>query len=68
MKFYHEINILNAILYKNSYPCAFVDKCIKEFLDKVLTQKVVVSAVPKNDLLIVLLTYLQVDQFFHIQR
>ena len=54
VKFHHEINILKGILYKNSYPCDFVDKCIKKFLGKVLTQKVVVSTVPKKDLMIVL--------------
>ena len=53
-KFHHEINISKGILYKNSYPCDFVDKCIKKFLDKVLTQKVVVRTVPKKDLMIVL--------------
>ena len=41
VKFYHEINILKSILYKNSYPCDFVDKYIKEFLDRVLTRKIV---------------------------
>ena len=41
-------------MYKNSYPRDFVDKCIKEFLDRVLTRKVVVSTVPKKDLIIVL--------------
>ena len=41
-------------MYKNSYPGDFVDKCIKEFLDRVLTRKVVVSTVPKKDLMIVL--------------
>ena len=51
---FHEINILKGILYKNNYPRDFLDKCIKEFLDKVLTQKVVVSTVPKKDLMIVL--------------
>ena len=54
MKFHHEINILKGILYKSSYPCDFVDKCIKEFLDRVLTGKVVVSTVPKKNLMIVL--------------
>ena len=39
---------------KNSYPRDFVDKCIKEFLDRVLTRKVVGSTVPKKDLMIVL--------------
>ena len=54
VKFHHEINILKGILYKNSYPSDFVEKCIKKFLDKVLTQKVVVSTLPKKDLMIVL--------------
>ena len=54
MKFHHETNILKSILYKNSYPRDFVDKFIKKFLDRVLTQKVVVSAVPKMNLMIVL--------------
>ena len=47
-------NILKSIWYKNSYPRDFVDKCIKKFLDRVLTQKVVVTTVPKKDLMIVL--------------
>ena len=41
-------------MYKNSYPRDFVDKYIKEFLNRVLTRKVVVSTVPKKDLMIVL--------------
>ena len=48
VKFHHEINILKNILYKNSYPRDFIDKCTKEFLDRVLMQKVVVSTVPKK--------------------
>ena len=47
--FHHEVNILKGILYKRD----FVDKCIKNFLDKVLTPKVVVNTVPKKDLMIV---------------
>ena len=54
VKSHHEINVLKSILYKNSYPRDFVDKCIKTILDRVLTQKVVVSTVPKKDLMIVL--------------
>ena len=54
VKFHHEINILKGILYKNSYPRDFVDKCIKEFWNRVLTRKVVVSTVRKKDLMIVL--------------
>ena len=38
-------------MYKNNYPREFIDKCIKNFLDRVLTQKVVVSTVPKKDLM-----------------
>ena len=30
VKLDHEINILKGILYKNSYPRDFVDKCIKK--------------------------------------
>ena len=54
VKFRHEINISKIILYKNSNPRHFVSKCIKEFLDRVLTSKIVVSSVLKKDLIIVL--------------
>ena len=54
VKFHHEINILKGIWYRNSYPRDFVDKYITNFLDKVLTQKVVVSTVSKKELMIVL--------------
>ena len=37
VKFHHEINILKGLLHKNKYPHDFVDKCIKNFLGKVLT-------------------------------
>ena len=53
VKIHHEINILKGILYKNSYPCGFVDKCVKEFSDRLLTWKVVLSKVPKKGLMIV---------------
>ena len=53
VKFHHEISVLKGILYKNSYQRDFIDKCIKEFLDRVLTRKVVVSTVPKKDLMTV---------------
>ena len=52
IKFHHEIDQLKSILYKNSYPRDLVDKCIKEFLDKILAPKPVVSTVPKKDLVI----------------
>ena len=34
--FHHEIDKLKSILYKNNYSHDLVDKCIKEFLDKIL--------------------------------
>ena len=52
IKFHHEIDKLESILYKNSYPRDLVDKCIKEFLDKILTPKPVVSTLPKKNLVI----------------
>ena len=54
IKFHHEIDNLKRILYKNSYPRDLVDKCIKEFLDKILAANPVVGTVPKKDLVIVL--------------
>ena len=37
IEYHHEIATLKSMLYKNSYPCDFVDKCIKEFFDRVLS-------------------------------
>ena len=54
VNFYYEINILKSIFHKNSYPRDFVGKCIKKFLGRVLTPKIVTSSVPKKDLMIVL--------------
>ena len=50
IKFHHEIHKLKKLLYKNSYPRDLVDKCTKEFSDKILAPKHVVSAVPKKNL------------------
>ena len=49
IKFHHGIDKLKSILYINSYPRDLVDKCIKEFLNKILAPKPVVSTVPKNN-------------------
>ena len=54
IKFHHEIDKLKSILYKNNYPRDLIDKCIKEFLDKILTPKLVVSTVTKKNLIIAL--------------
>ena len=47
-KFHHEINILKSIFYKDNYQIHFVSKCIKEFLDRVLTPETVVSTFSKK--------------------
>ena len=53
-KFHHGIDKLKSILYKNSYLHDLVDKCIKEFLDKILAPKPIVNTVPKKNLVIAL--------------
>ena len=52
--FCHEIYQIKSILYKNSYLRDLVDKSIKEFLDKILAPKPVVSTVLKKNLVIAL--------------
>ena len=52
VKFHHKIN-KKSILYKKSYPRYFVDKFLKEFFNRVLIWKVVVSTVPEKDFIIV---------------
>ena len=54
IKFHYEIDKLKSILYINSYPRDLVDKCIKEFLNKILAPKPVVSTVLKKNLVIAL--------------
>ena len=54
IKFHHEIDKLKSILYINSYPRDLIDKCIKEFLDKIPTPTPVVSTVPRKYLIIAL--------------
>ena len=55
VKFHYAMNILKSILSKNNYLCDFLDKFVKELLERALTVKVVISTVPKKDLMIVLL-------------
>ena len=40
---------LKTILIKNNYPLNFIDSCIKQFLNKLYTPKVVVQNVPKRN-------------------
>ena len=54
IKFYHEVDTLKSILYKNNCQLDLIDKCINEFLEKLLAPKTKVSAVPKKDLVIAL--------------
>ena len=54
MKFYHEINTLKSILYKNRYPRDIIYIRIKEFFGKSIMPKIVVSTVPERDLIVVL--------------
>ena len=54
VKLHHEMKTLKNILCKNSYPCDYVDEYINKILHRVLTLKVVVSTVPKKDLMTVL--------------
>ena len=37
IKFHNEVDKLRSILHKNSYPRDLVAKCIKEFLEKILS-------------------------------
>ena len=46
---FHLNDKLKSILYKNSYPRDLPGKCIKEFLNKILAPKAVVSTVSKKN-------------------
>ena len=47
--FHFEIDHLKTILIKNNYPLNFIDSCIKSFLNKLYTPKVMVPNVPKRN-------------------
>ena len=51
IKCHHGIDKLKRILYKTNYIPDLLDKGTKEFLDKILAPKFVVSAMPKEYLL-----------------
>ena len=44
-------NILKGIFFENSYSRDFVDTCIKEFLNRILTPEIGVRTMPKKDLM-----------------
>ena len=50
--FQFEIDHLKNILKKNNYPLNFIDSCIKSFLNKLYTPKVVVPNVPKRNVFV----------------
>ena len=50
--FHFAINHLKTILIKNNYPLNFIESCIKSFLDKLYTSKVVVLIAPKINLFV----------------
>ena len=50
--FHFEIDHLKTILIKNNYLLNFIDSCIKSFLNKLYTPKVVVPNVPKRNVFV----------------
>ena len=54
-KFHNEINALKQIFKLNGYPIQFIDRCIKQFLQKLYVTKAIQDTVNKKQLLIVLL-------------
>ena len=47
-KFHEEVNYLKGVLKKNYFPTNLVDKCIKIFLNKQFSQKILEHTVPKK--------------------
>ena len=52
--FHNEINALKQILKLNEYPTQFIDRCIKQFLQKLYVTKAIQDTVNKKQLLTVL--------------
>ena len=53
-KFYNKINALKQIFKLNGYPIQFIDRCIKQFLQKLYVTKAIQDTVNKKQLLLVL--------------
>ena len=66
-KFHNEINALKQILKLNRYPTQFIDRCIKQFLQKRYVTKAIQDIVNKKQLLIVL-PFLSVQSFLVRKR
>lgn len=52
--FHKEIAEFKRIFLKNGYPLNIIDMCLKNFLTKLFTKKVLVDTVPKKEYIIVL--------------
>ena len=50
--FHFEIDHLKTILIKSNYPLNFIDSCIKSFLNKLYTPKVVIPNIPKRNVFV----------------
>ena len=61
-KFHKEVNYIKDVFKKNYFPTNLADKCIKIFLNKQLSQKILEHTVPKKELFIVL-PYLGMPSF-----
>ena len=48
-KFHEEVDYLKNVLKKNHFPSTLVDKCIKIFLNKQFSQKILEYTVPKRN-------------------
>ena len=66
-KFHEEVNYLKDVLKKKIFPTNLVDKCVKIFLTKQFSYKVLKDTVPKKELFI-MLTYLGMSSFFFFSR
>ena len=62
-KFHNEINALKQILKLNGYPTHFINRYIKQFLQKLYVTKAIQDTVNKKQLLVVL-PFLGAQAFF----
>ena len=62
VKFHKEIVKLKEIFKQNSYPEKFIDRCIKNFLNKLCVSKVVELTAARKELILVL-PYLRQQSF-----
>ena len=62
-KFLNEIDALKQILKLDIYPIHFIDRCIKQFLQKLYLAKAIQDTVNKKQLLIVVLSFLNCQSF-----